>query len=250
MYDWPEIRPAIDRLWSSISTELVDRRIEAPAQLIRIEHPSTLWTDPNLIVGQTCGWPYINGLRGKVIPFARFDYGRKNCPAGYYNSAFIGRYDSDRKYLEEPDALLKAEKIAINGDDSQSGFHVFDELLDARASETIPAEYRLITGAHRNSVKAVAAGDATIAAIDSVAFELAQRYEPEAFKKIVVLGYSKPKPGLPLITSCQNQQKIEALFDAVQTGLNLLPDIDKANLLINGLVAARDADYDVFVQSA
>ena len=249
MYDWPEIRSETDRLWTAISSELISNGLDAPARLKRIEHPSTLWTNPQLVVGQTCGWPYANRLRGKVFPFARFDYGRAGCPDGFYNSVFIGRTPSDIQYLQSPQKLLSVGKIAINGDDSQSGFHVFDEVLNGRAAKSIPQDQKLITGAHRNSVRAVAAGEAAVAAIDSVAFELAERFESDAFKEVVVLGHSQPKPGLPLITSLDHRPNAELLFKSVRAGLSELSQEVKNALLIKDVVAAHDGEYDVFMNS-
>ena len=246
MYDWPETGHAIDALWANIRNQLIQRNIEAPSILDRINHPAALWSKPELLIGQTCGWPYANYLKEQVVPFARFYYDILGCPAGDYNSVYIGHDDDDFDHLASPQAFEFVEKIAINSDDSQSGFHVFSEITDKPAEEAIAKEKRIVTGAHRNSISAVANGDANIAAIDAVAFELAKHYEPETVSRIVVLKSSKPKAGLPLITSKDNQHLIPQLFEAVQQALNETPHDVLETLLIKGVVHAKPSDYDGF----
>ena len=97
MYDWPETRASLDRLWSAIATELDARGIPAPSKLHHQDSQMALWTNPGLVIGQTCGWPYANMIRAKVVPFARFDYKIDGVPAGHYRSAFIIAANSVRK---------------------------------------------------------------------------------------------------------------------------------------------------------
>ncbi len=246
MYDWPETAHAIDVLWSHIQNKLDERHIAAPLSVDRATNPVALWSKPELIIGQTCGWPYANYLSEQVVPFARFDYDLADCPAGFYNSVYIGHDDDDFDHLASPQAFEFVEKIAINGDDSQSGFHVFAEIAGTPAEEAISKEKRVVTGAHRNSISAVANGDANIAAIDAIAFEMAKHYEPEAVSRIVVLGNSKPKPGLPLITSQDNAHLVPQLFEAVEQAVEETPDDILQTLLIRGVVPAKPSDYDEF----
>lgn len=247
MYDWPEVSGAFDRLWTEISHQLSAVNLGAPEILTRVEHPSRLWTNENLIIGQTCGWPYANTLRGKAIPFARFHHDLHDCPPGNYHSVYIGQSPDDAKYLADKDALLKAGKIAINGNDSQSGFQVFREITGEGSSSTIPESMRYISGAHRNSIKAVAEGAAKIAAIDAVAFELAKRHDPGQAKNVTVIGRSSPLPGLPLITSVKHADDAEKLFHAVSAAVDNLDAETKDTLLVKGVVPARDEEYKVFL---
>ena len=246
MYDWPETQHAIDIVWSQIQNQLAQREIDAPLSLDRESHPAALWSKPELIIGQTCGWPYANYLKEQVVPFARFHYDLPDCPAGHYNSVYIGHDDDDYDHLVSSQAFEFVEKIAMNSDDSQSGFHVFAEIAGMPSEEAIAKEKRIVTGAHRNSISAVANGDANIAAIDAIAFELAKHYEPEAVSRIVVLGASKPKPGLPLITSKDNQHLTPLLFEAVSEAIHETPEDVLQTLLIKDVVPAKPSDYDEF----
>lgn len=246
MYDWPETAHALDVLWSHIQNQLTQRDIDAPLKLERSTHAAALWSKPELIIGQTCGWPYANYLKEQVVPFARFHYDLFDCPAGDYNSVYIGHDDDDFDHLASPQAFQFVEKIAMNSDDSQSGFHVFSEITGEPAEESIAKEKRIVTGAHRNSISTVANADANIAAIDAVAFELAKHYDPEAVSKIIVLRNSKPKPGLPLITSKDNAHLVPQLFEAVKQGVEETPEDVLQTLLIKDVVPARPSDYDGF----
>ena len=146
-------------------------------------------------------------------------------------------------------AWKQAQKVAINGGDSQSGFHVFGEILGSAAKDFIPQSIKLLTGSHRESVKSVAKGDATIAAIDAVSFELSKHYDPRSTSKICELGKSKAVPGLPLITSVKNAKMIPKLFYSVVEAVKALPDEQKKCLMIKGVVCAHDSEYDVFNSS-
>lgn len=246
MYDWPETSHPLDVLWSHIQNHLAQREIDAPVKLDRDIRPEALWSRPELIVGQTCGWPYTNYLKEQVVPFARFHYDLPDCPPGDYNSVYIGHDDDDYDHLTSPQAFEFVEKIAMNSDDSQSGFHVFSEITGKPAEQCIAKEKRVVTGAHRNSISAVANGDANIAAIDAIAFELAKYYEPESVSKIVVLGNSKPLAGLPLITSKDNAHLTPLLYEAIEQALEETPEDILQRLLIKGLVKAKPSDYDGF----
>ena len=246
MYDWPETAPYLDRLWHGIAKNLIAAGINAPSNLNRDREPSDLWTSPELLIGQTCGWPYANHLRGKVVPFARFDHGITGCPPGHYNSVFVGRNKAAEHLLKDQESLMLAERIAINGDDSQSGFHVWQEITGGTSQDMLPHAKRLITGSHRNSVLAVAQGDAEVAAIDAIAFELAGRHEQVAASSVCVIGRSKPKPGLPLITSPARKNQIPALYEAIETAIREVDTEVTEALLIQGLVPASDTEYDQF----
>jgi len=247
MYDWPETRKALDQFWDLIKIELLDRDLPAPNYLQRKDRQMPLWLSPDLTIGQTCGWPYANTLRSRVTPFARFDYGLQNCPRGTYRSVYIGQSPEDRKYLENVHALSSCPSVAINGDDSQSGFHVFSEISGLPASETVFEDQRLITGAHRNSVCAVADGKARIAAIDAVAFELAKRHEADATENVHIIGYSSPKPGLPLITSLALASRIDELFQAIVAAHSKLTVGARDMLLIEQVLSAHDSEYEIFL---
>lgn len=250
MYDWPETSAALDALWLQIRVELQQVGIDAPQALQHVEKQMPLWSSPDLMIGQTCGWPYANQLRGRVVPFARFDYGLEGCPAGMYQSIYIGQSPQDARFIATASGLNGLEKVAVNGDDSQSGFHVFSEISGKAAALSIPPAKRVISGAHRNSIKLVADGAAQIAAIDAIAFALAKRYDPETVGKVSILGTSEAKPGLPLITSLKFETRTDELYHAVKRSVQKLEPDTLNTLMIKDVVPARDQEYSVFAKTS
>ena len=122
---------------------------------------SVAWTDPELVLSQTCGMPYRTRLHVNVTLIGTPDFGVAGCAPGYYRSAIVVRRDDSRAELPEyRDAVL-----AYNNTDSQSGFA-------AIYHHVAPLGFwfgnRLHAGRHIDSVGAVAEGRADIASIDAV----------------------------------------------------------------------------------
>jgi ABC-type phosphate/phosphonate transport system substrate-binding protein len=236
MYDWPQVSAHWDRLWALARAELAARGIGAQAALLRDGDHEAQWTDPELLLGQTCGWPFVSRLRGKVLPFARFDFGLAS-KLGDYHSVFVSPDERDpRTVLQDPTAT-----IAINGFDSQSGFRALSSLTDAPV-DVSAGRFRL-TGSHRNSILAVASGEAQLAAIDAQSWRLALVHEPAA-KKVHVAGQSAGAPGLPLITAPAFANHIPDLFAAMKAAIAQLPKGSREALGIAGLAPAQAVDYE------
>ena len=62
MYDWPQVRPQLERLWARVAEALAAANIPAPAQLSHAEIAGNNWTDPGLVLSQTCGYPLVREL--------------------------------------------------------------------------------------------------------------------------------------------------------------------------------------------
>ena len=82
-------------------------------------------------------------------------------------------------------------------------------------------ENRLQTEQHLASARAVATGHADIASLDAVTWRNIEKYEPFA-TDLRVLEWTKPTPGLPLITALG--QNAELIFQAV---LGAIGDMDQ-----------------------
>lgn len=236
MYDWPELSASWDRLWSYARTALRGSGIETEEHLRRPQDHEAAWTDPDLCVGQTCGWPFVSRLSGKVIPFARFDFGCGKIP-GDYRSVFIS-VPGERNGADIVED--HAATIAVNDFNSQSGFRALSTL--AAGPISISRNRFLVTGSHRKSIQAVASGQAQLAAIDGQSWRYAKAFEAAA-QGVRVLGTSPDVPGLPLITSLVFSRRVDDIQDAMETAINALDSRDRTALGIAGLVHARAADY-------
>jgi hypothetical protein len=65
MYDWPEVRDATDALWSAIRAALIRKELTRRQDLSGTAIPRPSGRHPDLVLSQTCGFPYANGLSGK-----------------------------------------------------------------------------------------------------------------------------------------------------------------------------------------
>ncbi len=244
MYDWPEVSEDWDTFWNLLANRLDHQGISAPAKLSRCDDPFLMWQDPLLLIGQTCGWPYVNLLADDVHAIARFDHGLPDAPAGTYYSVFVGQPDEVRT----PGEILQSDStIAVNGFDSQSGFRVLRE-LDRDFVDEPPLERIITSGSHRDSVALVARGEADLAAIDAVSLELARSFDPALVSKIRPLSHSIPKPALPLVTSTANLDKAPDIFLSLKETVNEMPNSLKKRLCIYDVISADRSVYQVFAE--
>ena len=64
MYDWPEVAARTDAFWDRVAASLSAEGIAAPAALSRPGDLAAAWADPALLLGQSCGLPYVAGRCG------------------------------------------------------------------------------------------------------------------------------------------------------------------------------------------
>lgn len=235
MYDWPEIADATDRLWHAIARNLRERGFDPPAALERTRDIQTVWRDPDLLLSQTCGYPFATALRRLVSLVGTPAYEIDAAP-GHYYSVVIAAVDETAGSLAE----LATGRFAFNAADSQSGFRAPERLLQG-AGLALPAD-RLETGAHRASIRAVAAGEARFAAIDAVTWKLALRHEPAAAGTRAV-ARTPETPGLPLVTAATNAAQAPIIAAAVRRAIAELDERAARDLMLLGLVETDTADY-------
>lgn len=192
MYDRPEMVSAHDRFWAVLRDVLLDAGVEAPDTL-RHGPEAMDWENSTMLLSQTCGMPYRMGLHESVTLVGTPDYGVEGCPPGFYRSALVARKGEERSLA----TLLKSGRTAFNMRHSQSGFAA----LHAHAMGMgISINPQVETGSHLASAQAVAQDRVDIAALDAVSWRLIQRYDDFA-KDLIVVDWTKPTPGLPLITA-------------------------------------------------
>ena len=235
MDDWPEVRAETDALWSAIGDGLRAAGVDAPAALTRPDDPWSIWRAPDLALAQTCGLPYAARLAGDVSLLGAPTYRIEDCPPGSYRSEIIVRADDPAERVED----LAGRRFAFNARESQSGWACFAASYGApRAhfAEIVP------TGAHRASVRAVAAGEADAAAIDAVSWRLALRHEPAA-ARLRVLTRTAPTPGLPFITAPRDDAALPMMRLVIETAILALPPTVSDALLLAGFAKWRPENY-------
>tara|TARA_R110002020_G_scaffold144464_4_gene317512 strand:- start:389 stop:1177 length:789 start_codon:yes stop_codon:yes gene_type:complete len=236
MYDWPEIRQATDAVWAGIRVQLSRRGIDAPAALDRSADPEPLWLHPDLVLSQTCGYPYATRLAGKVTLVGTPAHAATGARPGHYFSVLVARGGDAPETLAD----LAGRRFAYNMVHSQSGFAAPVRLLAAGGPVSLPPP--LETGAHRASIRAVAKGEADWAAIDAVTWELARRHEPAA-ADLTVFATTPETPGLPLIAARTHADEAQTIADAVEAAIKGLEPEIRDQVLLTGLARLTPRDY-------
>lgn len=233
MYARPEMAAAHTLYWSLIRKHLTAKGIQCPEEINEPDELYTAWQDSNLLLSQTCGMPYRNTLHGKVQIIGTPDFRLAGAPPGYYRSAIVvRREDRDKSLTDFIDSVF-----AYNSDDSQSGYGSAWLLCK---SHGFWFQNKIATGGHQQSTLAVVNGRADIAAIDGMTWRLIQTYDTHA-DKLAVIGWTEPTPGLPYITSINNNAA--AMYDAISTAIDELPSSTRKQLGIYGLVKINARDY-------
>jgi ABC-type phosphate/phosphonate transport system substrate-binding protein len=233
MYDWPEVSAATDEFWTVLRKCLLCRGIDAPQALTRQYDLAAMWYSPDLVFGQTCALPFAMDLNPHVrlIGSPAYDIG---CAPGCYYSLLIvpkGRATELERFRGP---------VVINEFSSQSGFATLMLSLVAAGVDMNEVDVRA-SGAHRASVKAVANGEAELAAIDAVSFTLAQRYLLEA-AAVEVIGCTRPTPGMALISALPDAAT-DDLAGAFKDAFELLAPSLRRELLLTGFLRRKAEDY-------
>ena len=224
MYDWPEVQDRTDRFWDRVRLELIAAGIEAPLALSRPTEISATWTDPGLVVGQTCGLPYVSGRCGGAVVVGRPCYALEGAEGGTYRSALICRADE-----AGPLSTFRGRRAAVNEIGSQSGCNALAAAVQkAKLDRDGPFFGAVVlSGAHRASAMMVDSSEADIAAIDAVAWALLAEVEPARHARLSVIAWTRTMPALPFITAPAMRDKKNAIYGALleaalamdQTGL-------------------------------
>ena len=222
MYDRTETRTANDRLWQGVRAKLG----QGPDHLTRSGDVWDHWQSPDLILSQTCGYPYRARLHGRVTLVGTPVPDLPDCPPGYYYSVFVARADDAR---EMPGDFATA-RFAYNEALSQSGWAAPQTYAAAHGfAFSNPVQ----SGAHRASARAVAENRADIAALDALSWRMMTRYDPFA-ASLRVLARTAATPALPYITAPGRDPV--AIFDALSSAISGLSDDDRKTLGISGLI--------------
>ena len=233
MYDRPEVQAANDRLWAGIRDRLRAQGQPAPDALTRDGVLWDHWTNPGLVLSQTCGLPFRARLHGRVTLVASPDYGLEGCPAGFYRSVLVARADDPRA---TPQAFAGAP-LAYNDALSQSGWGAVWEFARDHAVALNPGPE---TGGHLGSAQAVAQGRADWAALDAQTWAMIARWDGFA-ARLRVIGHTRPTPALPFITAPGRDPG--PLRSALAAAIADMAGDDRAILGLRGIVVIAPETY-------
>jgi len=209
-YDW--LRADIRTFWSAVAARLKDAGMKGvPARLTWKMEEQAQWRAPNLLLGQTCGYPLMKGLTGPVRLVATPTYEVPYCEGSRYRSLVVVRKDEAATSLNR----LRGRVAAVNSFTSHSGMNAFRRLVADYVRQGDGPRGRapdraggvrffgdvMVSGSHLESLRAVAAGKADVAAIDAVSFHMIAKGEPALADSVKILTATLPAPALPLITA-------------------------------------------------
>jgi ABC-type phosphate/phosphonate transport system substrate-binding protein len=237
MYTAPEpIHQANERWLARILEHLGVTRSDAEG-LSLLE----LWLSPHLLLTQTCGYPLMTALRGKVRVLGRPRYELPDSSGGNHCSLILGRIDDVRRTLAD----FQGSRGVINGQDSNSGMNLLRYRLAPLHRDGQFFAQVGISGSHRKSLRWLREDLADLAAIDSVTFAYLARHAAEEVAGLRVITRSALSPALPFITAATvSDERADELLRAMNLALRELPDVAET-LGLPEVLPANESDYQV-----
>jgi len=236
MYDMPGTRAHGDTLWSSLRDALRAEGLAAPDAVERGLPRLQGWLHPDLLLGQTCGLPYITRLCEAVELAGTPDYAVPGCPPGHYHSTLVVRAGDPRERLAQFEGAI----LALNGPPSQSGYGAIVRAAAPHARQRRFFGRALVAGSHTAAMRAVADGVADIAAIDSITWRMSLNADAVT-ARLRPIGTTEPTPGLPFITS--RSAPLARVRAAVHAGIGALASPARKAFGLRGVADLGRADY-------
>ena len=209
-------RPAVAALWELLRQNLADAGLQRlPPDLTWPQDYHAHWLAPNLLISQTCGYPFTDDLAGKVQLLGAFAYDAPQCSGIACRSVLVARAEHGQRGLE----AFRGLRAAFNAPNSQSGYNAFRALVAPLATNGRFFATAFETGGHSESVDAVREGRADLAAIDCVTYAALARYTPQATEGLCIVATTEAYPGLPLVTAKGTSAAEIALLQSVMRAL-------------------------------
>jgi ABC-type phosphate/phosphonate transport system substrate-binding protein len=226
-------------LTSALTTLLQQRGVQAD-----IAWPQDLlphWRDDHLLLSQTCGYPLV-ALLPDVQLVGTFHSSAQGCEGLRYRSWLVARKADDRLMLSD----FRGRRAVCNSNDSHSGYNSLRYVIAPLAQDGTFFSATLLSGSHRQSLAALRAGEADIAAIDCITWALLRRNFPEELAGLEIIGETPLCAALPLITSAKTDaETLEKLRSALAelTSDKRYQDL-LAESLIGGFSVTERGFYD------
>ena len=247
MYDMPWLQGANDALWTGIASRLREAGLEqVPETLDRDRPPAAIWRDPGLLLGQTCGYPLATALRGVVAAVAAPIHDLPGSAGAAHRSVIVVPAASGFQALPE----LRGGRAAINSADSNTGMNLLRAAVAPLARGKAFFRDVVETGGHLASLDRVGSGDADVAAIDCVTFELTRRHRPDLVAGVRPIGETAPSPALPFVTRGGALPHEIAMLRAALAGAIADPGLAGAvgTLGLKGVEAIGPQDYEILLR--
>lgn len=218
MYDFPEYRKATDAWWKGVARHLMLAGVEnVPTQLLHDVPVKQLWQHPDLLLSQCCGFDVAYGFKDTLHVLLITDWNAEGCSTGHYSSWIVVHEDSPYQDIAD----LYGKTAVINGTESHSGMNSLFAKVQPHSIDGQFFKQVEISGAHVDSLRAIAERRADVAAIDCVTYALLKQYRPHTLAGIRIIGKTDEAPAHPYVTSAaasadtiiRMQTALEAAFN-------------------------------------
>jgi ABC-type phosphate/phosphonate transport system substrate-binding protein len=239
MYVAPDRVRAANEAWLARILERLGATRDDPQERTLMQ----LWLDPDLLLSQTCGYPLMTALRGKVRVIGRPAYDLPHSVEGNHCSLLLARSDEPRTELAE----FFGSHGLINNEDSNSGMNLLRHRLAPLQQDGRFFSKVSLTDGHRESLRWLREGRGDLAAIDSVTYGYLARDASAEVAGLRIVAHSAISPSLPYIGSLAlNPIQAELIREAMNHALQDLPDV-AATLAIREVLPACEAVYHVLL---
>jgi ABC-type phosphate/phosphonate transport system substrate-binding protein len=244
MYDFPQIRAALDDLWRALARRLREAGVpDVPVALSRSFSHHESWRHPRLLLGQSCGYPALHEFRDMIRIVATPIHDAPGCEGSRHCSFFVVHADSRTREIAD----LRGTRFALNSWDSNTGMNLPRYAFARLAVGGNFLGEVIETGSHAESLAFVAGRHADAAAIDCVTHALLARHRPDIVAQTRILTRSAPSPALPFVTT---RKASEAIIKALREALaSVLADPSLSStreaLFLAGAIPAEEEDYRI-----
>ncbi len=241
-YDPPEVQHANDLLWSGMAQRLRKFGVKnVPDRLNRSIHYERQWMSPNFLFGQACGYDVAIANTAYLQVVATPRYRADGCCGNRYSSYVVVRQASTATCLKD----LRGSRCVINTPTSHSGMNILRALVAPLHHSGRFFTNVQVSGSHEASLRRLQAGEADLAAIDCVTYELFERHRPALHEGLRILCQTKQLPAPPFVTSkATRADTVNLLRAALTETLNdSAVSQAKEDLLLDGVDLVATADY-------
>ena len=213
---------------------------------LKFDHDPASLREPGLWFGHTCGYPLMTQLQPDFMPFCVPLFDVPGTEDKLYSSRIIATADGTVDSLE----TSRGRVCAMNNSDSNSGMNVLRHALADLARGEPFFNRVLTTGGHLHSLQAVAEGEADIAAIDCVSYQLIADAQPGLARKVKVIAETVKTCGLPLVMPQERYEStdIGRMVDDLNRALESCYEEAGEILHLDGFAEVRLPDYDSILQ--
>ena len=239
------LSPRLQQAWEELLGALLDDLdLHVEVELVRSPSLPSFWQRPDMLLGHTCGYPYMTQLRDRVTLVATPCFDFPGCDGSDYSSVIVTRASGGIASLAD----ARGAVAAANDAHSNSGMNALRQVVAPLARDGEFFGRVAWSGSHAASLRMVRDGDADIAAIDCVSYGYIGEEDQVSLEGIRVLQYSASSPGLPLVAAREAPPELlERLRRALTNPGPQLAERMRA-LHINAFRHVADADYGRIAQ--